>query len=81
MTRNVGDVQDVSRRKQLAAVAFRKLWSLWVGYCVSQDLRPRMYNAFIIPVLTYNMGTTGLTATKVARYDAFYGRQLRQVIT
>ena len=39
-----------------------------------------LYNAFIVPVLTYNMGTWGLTPTEWARFDSFHRRQLRQVI-
>ena len=71
----------MARRKQLAAVAFRKLWSLWVRhYRVYQDLRRRLSNAFITPVLTYNTGTWGLTPTEWARFDAFHLQQLRQVI-
>ena len=29
----LGDAEDVTRRKQLAAVAFQRLWSLWVRKC------------------------------------------------
>ena len=68
----LGDVEDVTRRKQLAAVAFQRLWSLWVGKRnISGGLRLRLYNAFIAPVLTYNMGTWGLTPTEWARLVHF----------
>ena len=71
----------MTRRKQLAAVAFQRLWSLWVRKRnISEGLRLRLYNAFIVPVLTYNMGTWGLTPTEWARFDSFHRRQLRQVI-
>ena len=74
------DVEDMTRRKQLAAVAFQRLWSLWVGKRnISEGLRLRLYNAFIVPLLTYNMGTWGLTPTEWARFDSFHRRQLRQV--
>ena len=54
---------------------------IWVSHhIVSQDLRLRLYNAFIVPVLTDNMGTWGLTPTEWAMIDAFHRRQLRQVI-
>ena len=46
--------------------------------CMSEGLHLRLYNAFIVPVLTYNMGT--LTPTEWARLDGFHRRQLRQVI-
>ena len=77
----MGDAEDVTRRKQLAAVAFQRLWSLWVRKRhICEGLRLRLYNAFIVPVLTYNMGTWGLTPTEWARFDGFHRRQLRQVI-
>ena len=49
MTRKLGsllwDVQDVARRKQLTAVAIRKLSSPWIRHhSVSQDLRLGLYN-------------------------------------
>ena len=65
-------------------MAFQRLWSLWVGKRnISEGLRLRLYNAFIVPILTYNMGTRGgggLTPTEWARFDSFHRRQLRQVI-
>ena len=62
-------------RKQIAAVAFQRLCSLWVRKRnISEGLRLRLYNSFIVPVLTYNMDTWGLTPTQWARC------QLRQVI-
>ena len=35
---------------------------------------------FVVPVLTYNIGTCGLTLPAMATFDAFHRRQLRQVI-
>ena len=43
----LGDAEDVTRRKQLAAVAFQRMWSLWVRKrYISEGLRLRLYNAF-----------------------------------
>ena len=48
----LGDVED----KQLAAVAFQRQWSPWIRKRnISEWLRLMLYNAFIVPVLTYNM--------------------------
>ena len=56
----LGDVEDVTRRKQIATVAFQRMWPLWVRKRnISEVLRLRLYNAFIVQVLTYNMGTRG----------------------
>ena len=57
----LGEAEDVARRKQLANVAFRKLWTVWFRRThISLQLRLRLYASFVIPVLTYNMGTWGL---------------------
>ena len=72
----LGDVEDVTRRKQLAAVAFQRLWVRKRN--ISEGLRLRLYNPFIVPVL--NMGTWGMTPTEWARFDSFHRRRLRQVI-
>ena len=48
----LGDAEDVSRRKQLATVAFRSLWQLWSRrHHIHEELRIRLYNAYVLPVL------------------------------
>ena len=60
----LGDAEDVARRMQLANVSFHKMWTVWFrGAQISLPLRLRLYSAFVLPVLTYNMGTWGLTKT------------------
>ena len=77
----IGDDEDVLRRKQLATAAFRGLWNLWKrGQQVSEKLRLRLYQAFIIPVLLYNSGTWAVTKTARERLDSFHRRQLRSLI-
>ena len=54
----LGDGEDVTRRKQLANVAFHKMKTLWLRHHhVSEELRLRLYNVFVLPVLLYSMGT------------------------
>ena len=77
----LGDDEDVARRKQLANVAFHKMKSIWLRrHHVSEDLRLRLYNAFVVPVLLYNMGTWGLTQKQTDGLDSYHRKQLRQVI-
>ena len=77
----LGDVEDVSRRKQLATVAYQSMYTLWKQRTViSEKLRLRLYEAFVMPVLMYNSGTWGLPATAEASLDAFHRRQLRSLI-
>ena len=50
------------------------------GAQISLLLRLRLYSAFVLPVLTYNMGTWGLTKTELSRLDAHHRRHLRQIL-
>ena len=64
----LGDAEDVTRRMQLANVSFHKMWTVWFRVAqISLLLRLRLYSAFVLPVLTYNMGTWGLTKTELSR--------------
>ena len=77
----IGDHEDAARRMQLATAALHRLWALWIrGSIVNESLRVRLYKAFVLPVLCYNNGTWGLTATAMHRVDAFHRQQLRKVI-
>ena len=77
----LGEAEDVARRKQLANVAFRKLWTVWFRRAhISLQLRLRLYASFVIPVLTYNMGTWGLTKADLDRIDTYHRRHLRPII-
>ena len=53
---------------------------LRLAFFCSLLLRLRLYSAFVLPVLTYNMGTWGLTKTELSRLDAHHRRHLRQII-
>ena len=77
----IGEAEYVARRKQLANVAFRKLSTVWFRRAhISLQLRLRLYASFVIPVLTYNMGTWGLTQADLVRIDTYHRRHLRQII-
>ena len=77
----LGEAEDVARRRQLANVAFRKLSTVWFRRAhLSLQLRLRLYASFVIPVLTYNMGTWGLTQADLVRIDTYHRRHLRQII-
>ena len=56
----LGDHQDVHRRMQQAAIAFRRMMTLWFQkQKVSESRRIRLYKAYILPNLTYNIGAWG----------------------
>ena len=84
-TRKLGslleDAEDVARRMQLANVSFHKLLTVWFrGAQISLHLRLRLYSAFVLPILTYNMGTWGLTKTELDHLDVHHRCHLRQII-
>ena len=61
--------------------SFRKLSTVWFRRAhISLQLRLRLYASFVIPVLTYNMGTWGLTQADLVRIDTYHRRHLRQII-
>ena len=77
----LGEAEDVARRKQLANVAFRKLSTVWFRRPrISLPLGLRLYESFVVPVLTYNMGTWGLTKAELDRLDTYHRRHLCQII-
>ena len=77
----LGDEEDIGRRRQLAGAAFHTMWKIWLrGHKVSLRRRIRLYNAYVLPVLTYNCGTWGATDTAMAKLAAFHRGQLRKVM-
>ena len=74
----LGEADDVARRKQQANVAFR-------GQCGSGDdrlqLRLRRFAAFVVLVLSYKIGTLGITNTELHRLGAYHRRHLRQIVS
>ena len=78
----LGDYEEMKKRKQLATVSFNNLWRIWSSKNnkISLEKRLRLYNAYIIPVLTYNACTWALTETQLEELEAFRRKQLRSII-
>ena len=55
--------QDICCKMQLANFAFRRMFSLFTGVSASLELKIRVRNALVRPVLLYSSGTWGLTTT------------------
>ena len=56
-------------------------WTLWLGWLQNiEALCLQLYNTFIVPVLTYNMGVYALTQTESACSNSFYRTQLNQLL-
>ena len=78
----LGDSEEMQRRKQLAAAAFSKLKHVWSdkNNKISVRKRIRLYNAYVMPILTYNASTWALSDTELEELEAFRRRQLRIVL-
>ncbi|XP_065180181.1 uncharacterized protein LOC135810616 [Sycon ciliatum] len=77
----LGDAEDVTRRKQLAAIAFKSLCQLWKRRDqVSLEVRVRLYNCFVLPVLLYNCSTWGITRQTIEALESYHRRQLRHIL-
>ena len=66
----------------MAAASFAKLKKIWSekNNKMSLPKRLRLYNAYVMPVLTYNSSTWALSDTEEDAIDSFRRRQLRIVI-
>lgn len=73
--------QDIYHRCNLAHAAFAKLrrhWSFKIK--ISNFLKIRLYKIYVLPILTYNIGTWSLNATLASYVDIFHRKQLRQLL-
>jgi hypothetical protein len=78
----LGDIEEMKRRKQLAAAAFGKLKRIWSekNNKISPERRIKLYNAYFMPILTYNASTWALSETETEELEAYHRKQLRTVL-
>ena len=78
---NIGDSEDIARRKQLAIVALNGLNKIWIrGDHVREALRIKLYKTLVKPILLYNSSTWGIKRVEESSLNAFHRQQLRQII-
>ena len=76
----LGDAEDVTRRISIASQASGKMYSLWMRRNYdSEKRRLRLYRAIVLPILSYNCGTWGLTKRMEEKVAVFHRRQLRHL--
>ena len=76
----LGDSEEVKNRKQKASAAMENLKKVWYSRKnIKIDRKLKIYNALVLPRLTYNIGTLGLTKAEIESLDAFHRKQLRQI--
>ena len=75
----LGDTEDIMRRKQLAIASMNSMNKIWIRR-TKIEIKYKLYNALVKPVLTYNCATWGLTKQEEQKLDAFHRQQLRHII-
>lgn len=76
----LGDSEDLENRMRLASVAFRQHLKIWPRRnFLSLHTRLRIYNAFVLPVLTYNIGALAMDKRMEHTVDCYHRRQLRYI--
>ena len=73
----LGEEEDVAQSMQLATMAFHRLLGLLANLSASLQLKVRIWNALVHPVLLYGCGTWGLTAALTEKLCTFHRRHLR----
>ena len=77
----LGDSEDISRRKQLSCAAMKSVKQLWVRRSLtSQAKRIGLYNSLVKSILSHNLKVCAFTETDQEQLDAFHRRQLRRVL-
>lgn len=78
---NIQPSLDIKNKCIKATVAFKKLYSLWFrSHLVNQSTRIKIYNAYIPPILMYNLHAAGLTQAHLNTLDVFHRKQLRIIL-
>ena len=76
-----GVTEDLKRRRQQAAAAFNTLVNLWMRrQVISEATRLRLFDAFVLSILTYNCGVWVLSSRDATAMDAFHRKQLRRLL-
>ncbi|XP_078576706.1 uncharacterized protein LOC144862234 [Branchiostoma floridae x Branchiostoma japonicum] len=74
----LGIAEDIEARIQLANLAMRKMWKMWGTKHISLQLKLKLFEVYVIPVMLYNAGTWGLTEQLAYKIDTWHRKQLRR---
>jgi hypothetical protein len=72
--------QEVAAKTARAALAFRSLYRLWKSTPVARRTKVRLYNAVVLPHLTYGAGAMAFRQEEVSKLEKMQRRQLRQLL-
>lgn len=77
----ISSTKEVEHRCNLANAAFNTKWRLWLrSNIVRKSVRTRLYNALILPMFTYNIGTIATTESTFKRMDVTHRKHLRGLL-
>ncbi|XP_035682844.1 uncharacterized protein LOC118420231 [Branchiostoma floridae] len=74
----LGIAEDIEERIQLANLAMRKMWKMWGTKHISLQLKLKLFEVYVIPVMLYNAGTWGLTEQLAYKIDTWHRKQLQR---
>jgi hypothetical protein len=70
--------EEFKVRKQKANTAFNNLYRIWnLSAATKTKTKIRFYNAFVLPILTYNIGTIPFKKEQLKKLDQLHRRHLR----
>ncbi|KAI8508099.1 hypothetical protein Bbelb_143390 [Branchiostoma belcheri] len=55
------------------------MWYMWGAQPVSLELKLKLFNVYVLPVMLYNCGTWGLTEQLASKIDTWHRKQLRRL--
>lgn len=76
----LGDKEDIAYRMASGTKAFCALYRGFISRHASLRTKVRLYNAYVLPVILYNIGCTGLTESYWDRLDRYHRRHLRRIL-
>ena len=72
---------DLQQRINNATIAFRRLNNIWLrSNLISTSTRLHLYNAYILPIYTYNLGAVAYKKAQLNKLDAAHRKQLRRIL-
>ena len=76
----LGDVEDISRRKQLAVAAFQTKEKIWIEkHSVPRELKLDLFESLVMSILLYNSCCWGLRKCDIEGIEVLQSHMLRRV--
>lgn len=76
----IGETADIDHKVTQASLAFKATQRFFRNARhIPLNTRIRMYNVYVLPILSYNIGATGLSPAQLQKLDVVHRKHLRQV--